>query len=481
MRTSNALPALDVSHIASGGYNDIWLIQVHRLAKIEILERLGFEIEKAKTASIPSQFVLRVPQPEALHPIQLRNEVAFLTLMASKYPEIPVPHVYAWNDDPENPYIAMEYIEGKPLCETWRSFSEDDKESVAKQLATINIKMLEIHSYGIGGLDPITNELAPPVEGCKLFKGRNKFHSREFYDIGPYKTTREYVLAYYDKEIVYHSQAPDSDIESELFEETSLPEFLEFLRTSRERIEADVFKFQEDEPFVLIHGDLAPRNIMVKGCQIVAILDWEFAGFFPLSLSPEPGIFEMDEDDEWDEFSKWKNRCRDLSEEIAQHRGWSSQDIELMLSYGNPEMHEARSEMVPSTAWGSNSNESDAYDDQDEDSGEEEHSSSDERDASEEGSTRAYGTGNESSRSGAPRHDAYSNNMVAKDTGRITHGTSVDELADKPAEEFPASTSTVHGVWRPCSPETQTYGYPFFGVLATAVTLLVTMKLLLSV
>ncbi|KAG2417883.1 hypothetical protein HFD88_000982 [Aspergillus terreus] len=33
--------------------------------------------------------------------------------------------------------------------------------------------------------------------------------------------------------------------------------------------------------FVLTHGDLAARNIMVDGGQITGIVDWEYSGFFP--------------------------------------------------------------------------------------------------------------------------------------------------------------------------------------------------------
>ncbi|KJK75056.1 hypothetical protein H634G_09691 [Metarhizium anisopliae BRIP 53293] len=33
--------------------------------------------------------------------------------------------------------------------------------------------------------------------------------------------------------------------------------------------------------FVMTHNDFAPRNILVRGSQVVAILDWEFSGYFP--------------------------------------------------------------------------------------------------------------------------------------------------------------------------------------------------------
>jgi aminoglycoside phosphotransferase (APT) family kinase protein len=37
-----------------------------------------------------------------------------------------------------------------------------------------------------------------------------------------------------------------------------------------------------DYPVVFTHGDLAARNILVRDGHIVAILDWEFAGWYPV-------------------------------------------------------------------------------------------------------------------------------------------------------------------------------------------------------
>lgn len=36
-------------------------------------------------------------------------------------------------------------------------------------------------------------------------------------------------------------------------------------------------------PIVFTHGDLSPRNIMVKDGRVVAIIDWETAGWLPAS------------------------------------------------------------------------------------------------------------------------------------------------------------------------------------------------------
>lgn len=39
--------------------------------------------------------------------------------------------------------------------------------------------------------------------------------------------------------------------------------------------------FPKAEPYVLTHGDLHFENIIVKDGKIEAIIDWEFAGFYP--------------------------------------------------------------------------------------------------------------------------------------------------------------------------------------------------------
>jgi serine/threonine protein kinase len=42
------------------------------------------------------------------------------------------------------------------------------------------------------------------------------------------------------------------------------------------------FTSRDDNELVFAHGDLAPRNILVdEECRITAILDWEYAGWYP--------------------------------------------------------------------------------------------------------------------------------------------------------------------------------------------------------
>ena len=142
--------------LAQGGYNDIWLVEV--IAKIEDGEDLC------------AKFVLREPNDDSFLPFQLTNEVAWLSYV-SKYTTIPVPKVYKYSASKGDAYIAMEYIKGKPLHEIWKDQSEEQKDILAHEIASIVIQLGETRLDKIGGLD-VNGHLAATVEGPKLFKGR---------------------------------------------------------------------------------------------------------------------------------------------------------------------------------------------------------------------------------------------------------------------------------------------------------------------
>jgi Phosphotransferase enzyme family len=142
------------------------------------------------------------------------------------------------------------------------TFTESQKDSIARKLAIIVVDLVQVRFDMIGGLDPEGFIAAPTVEGPKLFKGRGKFHKNECYPISPYKTTKDYILACYDKEIYYYTHASKDDIDADLFEDTSITDFVEQLNRKRAALAATDIT---DEPFVLIHGDFHGRNIMMKG------------------------------------------------------------------------------------------------------------------------------------------------------------------------------------------------------------------------
>lgn len=298
-----------------------------------------------------SQYILRLPCEDSLLPYQVTNEVVCRNLVAAKLPHVPVPRVFFYQATSryDESFIAEEYIDGTPLSSHWMDLTPAQKQSVAERLAAIIVDIAEVRFDKIGGLDPATLEPSPTVEGSKLFKGRGEFHSQDYYHIGPYASTKEYVLACYDREICYYSQAPQHGIaiDSDLFIDTSVQDFVVQLQKKKDSLAAaDI----ANEPFALVHGDFHGRNILADGGRVLAVLDWEFAGSYPLSETLSGGGIDVVEavSEELDEENTvWNREIRGLIAREVARRGWEQGEIDLLMGDGNPEVGRAREEDVP--------------------------------------------------------------------------------------------------------------------------------------
>ena len=65
----------------------------------------------------------------------------------------------------------MEFVNGRPMSDEWKHLDEIQKESLAKEVATLVVQMAEAKFDQIGGINPQL-EPSPTVEGAKFFKGR---------------------------------------------------------------------------------------------------------------------------------------------------------------------------------------------------------------------------------------------------------------------------------------------------------------------
>lgn len=181
-------------------------------------------------------------------------------------------------------------------------------------------------------------------------RSQDKFHSPDCYDIGPYHSTHAYVLAYYDKEIYYYIHAPESDFDEGYFDVVSKDVFVKSLQETRDRLALSPSTFLPEQPYTLVHNDINGRNIMMRDKKIVAVLDWEFAGSYPLSEMLEGrgvDMLEMVDDETAEENSAWSLRVDRLVAEVARARGWDEERVKLLVGSGNEELGLARMEMVP--------------------------------------------------------------------------------------------------------------------------------------
>ena len=169
------------------------------------------------------------------------------------------------------------------------------------------------------------------------------------------------MIACYDKEIYYYTHASAEDLDEDLFESTTKESFIESLRTARNNIALDPSPFLPQEPFALVHGDFCGRNIMVDKGHISAVIDWEFAGSYPLSeLLGGVGVelFEL-EDDNLLEYRQWSDEIKDAVVEKVRSRGWDEDRVALLVGSGNREVQLARREMIPMDDDGDSSDEDD--------------------------------------------------------------------------------------------------------------------------
>ncbi|KAF2459328.1 kinase-like domain-containing protein [Lineolata rhizophorae] len=136
--------------------------------------------------------------------------------------------------------IHMDFVEGQQLDELWPNMSESEKLAIAHQLRDILQTMRSIPSdSGIIG-----SCKGGPARDCRricAYKGGPFQHQEDF---------NKFVL--------------------DLYEVTPT--------TIRDALTRSL---RSDYRILFAHGDLTQRNIIVKDDKIVALIDWEYSGWFP--------------------------------------------------------------------------------------------------------------------------------------------------------------------------------------------------------
>ena len=170
-------------------------------------------------------------------------EAATLSLVREKT-SVPVPKVldaYV-HAESKHVYIVMEYIDGRPLDEEWDSYDESQKQNVHSQLKKHLDEIRQIPGTFVGSVDgsecrdPLFDDV---LTKCGPFESESAFH-----------------------EGLIHA----------VQEKGSHPWIDMVIR---------FLKAMPSHKIVLTHNDLAPRNILVRNANVVGIVDWEFAGFYP--------------------------------------------------------------------------------------------------------------------------------------------------------------------------------------------------------
>lgn len=183
--------------------------------------------------------VVRIPYRRLVKFRCHRSELETI-LFVQKHTTIPVPRVTKVYDDGDCQHLIMERVSGEPLETIWGSLATEQKQNIIMELTTY-IEQLR--------------RLAPPEPGAigSTFMSSGYDHRLGGNRFGPFQTVADF------HGFVRRGTATDAWDES----------------VARVHGRSNSYKVK------FTHGDLCPNNILVNKGKITAIIDWEFAGWFP--------------------------------------------------------------------------------------------------------------------------------------------------------------------------------------------------------
>ncbi|RAL17363.1 kinase-like protein [Aspergillus homomorphus CBS 101889] len=141
-------------------------------------------------------------------------------------------------------YIVMERIKGEMIATGWVPRSEDSKSKLLAQLRQMAQEMRQ--------LKPPEGMGIASVDGGSLVDPRFRGAVRR---VGPFSTIQD-----------FHRH---------------LREGLEWDSRLDPEAQGLIKQHENNWPLVFTHGDLSSLNVLARGDQIVGIIDWETAGWFP--------------------------------------------------------------------------------------------------------------------------------------------------------------------------------------------------------
>lgn len=178
---------------------------------------------------------------------------------------IPAPRVYEASTALDGIVsIRMDFVEGESLEDLWPTMSEEERQDICQQLREILVAMQSAESKtGIIG-----SCRGGPFRECRRMGE---------YTGGPYQDE-----AGFNNYIANVINTTPTDIRDALHSQ---------LRT--------------DHRIVFAHGDLSQHNILIKDMNIVGLIDWEFAGWYPEYWEYVKFFDVQAKNQDWREYAKY--------------------------------------------------------------------------------------------------------------------------------------------------------------------------------
>ncbi|OQD68439.1 hypothetical protein PENDEC_c035G04615 [Penicillium decumbens] len=210
--------------------------------------------------SLFARTVVRVSDSLVVKSGLIRPQEAEALRFVAANTTIPVPKVHdvRWKDG-KVMAIVMDYMPGKPLDDAWDTLDSNQKLSIADQLHSYMSQLRDLKGDYIGGAD----------------RGKAIIGRRFSIECGPFDSEQqfhEFILG---------------DIRE------SAPDLLRDIAKSA---------LMDNHEIVFTHSDFAPRNVLVQGDRVTAILDWEYAGWYPEYWEYTQALRQLKPMPDWPEY-----------------------------------------------------------------------------------------------------------------------------------------------------------------------------------
>ena len=193
---------------------------------------------------------------------------------------IPIPKVYAVHTWEDRIYIEMAYIKGDNLDDAWRTKGALTPEQKKVIFADINQYVCILRGLKPPSEDLVASAFQNPAYDCRIgFRFFGPMNHREFQSL-----TRQHLR----------------------FEDIGLlGKEVEQINTTRYRT-------------YFTHGDLIPRNIIIRNGRVAALIDWGFSGWYPEYWEFTKAHYDYFPSEEWYEYLRQALPCYDV--ELAAER-----------------------------------------------------------------------------------------------------------------------------------------------------------------
>ncbi|OSC97937.1 kinase-like protein [Trametes coccinea BRFM310] len=195
----------------------------------------GDNLCHGRISELPGGLLLKVS------PIRGASEGDIIRFV-QRHTYIPTPPIVASVQGHGRRFLLMKKVKGSTLEKAWMTLSTAERTNVVAQLRSYIAQLRSLRSPHGSAVCGLSGEA---VVDCRITSSA---------PVGPFPN-----------EAAFNDRLAD----------TSTP-----FKPAAEVAEIRA-RMRDDHAIVFTHGDIAPRNVIVDGDRVVAVLDWEQAGWFP--------------------------------------------------------------------------------------------------------------------------------------------------------------------------------------------------------